>query len=188
MSGKVKKIVSTKRGKKKKQRKIPWNILKSDFLRDALWCENDVDFSQLNLHEKRVGEKIPSTPTTENIFNMKKDFFDIDIDPKFTWNRLLLGRQYARLIEKKVSLVEETNNNVVEVNIPISYSHSSPNNRKSVLSEPTNLNGRKRRTMLRTREDIRHEMSELFEQHELVEQVESADSDDEAEVRYNYSR
>eukprot|EP01036_Dinobryon_divergens_P029250 gene29250-38320_t len=181
MSGKVTKIVSSKRGKKKKQQKLPWNILKPDFLRDALWCENDVDFSQLHLHEKRVSEEIPSTPSTENTLNLKKDFFDIDIDPKVTWNRLLLGRQYARLIEKKVSLVEAINTNVVEVASPISHSHSSTNNNKSFLSDPTNSNGRKRRTMLRTREDIRYEMSELFEQHELIEQVESADSDDEAE-------
>lgn len=182
MSGKVKKIVSTKRGNKNKQQKLPsWNILKPDFLRDALWCENDVDFSQLLLREKRVSGEVPSTPSKAS--DVKIDYVDIDIDPKVMWNRLLLGRQYARLMEKKTSPVEEINNKVVEVSVPIS--HSPFNNRKSVLGDPTN---RKRKTILRTREDIRQEMSELFEQRGYLEQVKSVDSDDEEEVvLYDYS-
>ena len=184
MSGsvKAKKITPTKRGKKKKPQKLLWTILNQDFLRDALWCENNVDLNQLLRHEKRVCGDVPNIPSMPSELNGNKDFADIDIDtdPKVMWNRLLLGRQYARLIKKNILPLEEKIDKVVDFSSPVVI--PSANNKKLVIGDLSNSLGRMRKTILKTRENMRAEMSELFAQNEELETEKSLDSDDEAEV------
>ena len=153
-----KKNVSGSKGKKKSRKvKIPWSILDTNSLRDVLWCENDSDLavmlSQLKDGDCQSREEVrsPLKPSTVPV-----DDSDSEIDSKAIWNKLLIGRHYAKTV---------TNHDLQENDRNLSKNHQDNNADRSVgevASDYSTAMGRKRRTIRKTRSDIRTELSDLF--------------------------